>query len=69
MQSKKKYNTKLIKNIISGLFVLFLFFWLFQIDWSNLTSKTNSGAFFGVLAAVMIIVSLQIRNKESKNNE
>ena len=65
MSWKKKYNTKKIKNIITALFVLFLFFWLFQIDWNNLSSKDNSGAIFGVLAAILIIVSLQIKNKRN----
>ncbi len=64
--SKKKYNTKLIKNIITVLFAVVLLFWLFQIDWNNLSSKTNSGAFFGVLAALLFIISLQIKNKEPK---
>jgi hypothetical protein len=67
MSLKKKYNTKKIKNIITALFVFILFFWLFQIDWNAITSKDNSGAFFGVLAAVLIIVSLQMKNKS--NNE
>ncbi|WP_299158646.1 hypothetical protein [uncultured Tenacibaculum sp.] len=65
MSWKKKYNIKKIKNIITALFVLFLFFWLFQIDWNNLLSKDNSGAIFGVLAAILIIVSLQIKNKSN----
>ncbi|MCI2228070.1 hypothetical protein MC378_02740 [Polaribacter sp. MSW13] len=64
--SKKKYNTKLIKNIISGLFALFLLFWLFQIDWNHISNKENSGAIFGVLAGLLIIISLQIKTKESK---
>ncbi len=66
MSLKKKYNKKKIKNIITVLFVAILFFWLYQIDWNNVFSETNSGAFFGVLVALMIIVSLQIRNKEYK---
>ena len=68
MSSKKKYNTKKIKNIISILLGVFLCFWLIQIDWSNISSKTNSGAFFGVLAAILIIVSLQIKNNKPKEN-
>ena len=64
--SKKKYNTKLIKNIFTALFALLLLFWLFQIDWNNLSSKNNSGAFFGVLAGTLFIISLQIKNKEPK---
>ena len=63
--SKKKFNTKLIKNI-TLLFAMFLLFWLFQIDWNNISSKSNSGAFFGVLAGVLFIISFQIKNKESK---
>lgn len=62
----KKYNTKNIKNIITVILVIGLLFWLLQIDWSNIFNKNNSGAFLGVLTAVMIIFSLQIRNKESK---
>ena len=68
MTSKKKYNIKLIKNIFTGLFVLLLLFWLFQIDWNNVASKTNSGAFFGVLSAVLFIISMQIKNKEPKKD-
>ncbi|MCL7754162.1 hypothetical protein [Polaribacter sp. Z022] len=66
---KKKYNTKLIKNIFSVLFLAFSLFWLFQIDWSDLSSKKNSGAFFGVLAGIMIIISLQIKNKDKKDSD
>ena len=64
--SKKKYNTKLIKNIFTGVFALLLIFWLFQIDWNNFSSKTNSGAFFGVLAGALLMISLQIKNKETE---
>jgi hypothetical protein len=64
--SKKKYNTKLIKNIFTLIFAFILIFWLFQIDWNNFSSKTNSGAFFGVLAGTLFIISLQIKNKEPK---
>ena len=64
--SKKKYNTKLIKNIFTVLFAAFSLFWLFQIDWNNVSAKSNSGAFFGVLAGVLFIISFQIKNKESK---
>ena len=66
---KMKFNTKLVKNIFTVLFAMFLLFWLFQIDWNNFTSKKNSGAFFGVLAGAMIIVSLQIKNKEKKDSD
>ncbi len=62
----KKYNTKLIKNIFTAVFALVLIFWLFQIDWNNLSSKDNSGAFFGVLAGMLFIISLQMKNKEPK---
>ena len=64
--SMKKYNTKLIKNIFTAVFAFVLVFWLFQIDWNNFSSKTNSGAFFGVLASGLFIISLQIKNKEPK---
>ena len=64
-----KFNAKLVKNIFTLLFAMFLLFWLFQIDWSNFTSKKNSGAFFGVLAGAMIIVSLQLKNKEKKDSD
>ena len=64
--SKKKYNTKLIKNIFTLIFAFILIFWLFQIDWNNFSSKANSGAFFGVLAGTLFIISLQIKNKEPK---
>lgn len=66
MSKKKKYNTKLIKNIFTLVFAMLLLFWLFQIDWSNLSSKNNSGAFFGVLAGTLFIVALQVKNKEPK---
>ena len=62
----KKFNKKLIKNIFTGFFALLVLFWLFQIDWNNLSSKTNSGAFFGILSGVLFIISLQIKNKEPK---
>ncbi|KGL63564.1 hypothetical protein PHEL85_0601 [Polaribacter sp. Hel1_85] len=61
-----KFNAKLVKNIFTVLFAMLLLFWLFQIDWSNLSSKKNSGAFFGVLAGALFIISLQIKNKEPK---
>ncbi|WP_405606197.1 hypothetical protein [Polaribacter sp. Asnod1-A03] len=64
--SKKKRNTKLIKSIISGILALFIMFWLLQIDWEHLSSKENSGAIFGVLAGLLIIIALQIKTKESK---
>ena len=51
---------------VAFLFLAFSLFWLFQIDWSDLSSKKNSGAFFGVLAGIMIIISLQIKNKDKK---
>ncbi|ARV13888.1 hypothetical protein [Polaribacter sp. SA4-12] len=62
----KKYNKKLIKNIFTVVFVLVLIFWLFQIDWNNFSSRANSGAFFGVLAGALFIISLQIKNKVPK---
>ena len=62
----KKYNTKLIKNVFTVVFALVLIFWLFQIDWNNLSSRANSGAFFGVLAGTLFIISLQIKNKRTK---
>ena len=62
----KKYNKKLIKNIFTVVFALVLIFWLFQIDWNNLSSRANSGAFFGVLAGGLFIISLQIKNKAPK---
>ncbi|MGJ8761652.1 hypothetical protein [Polaribacter sp. HaHaR_3_91] len=61
-----KYNKKLIKNILTGIFALILLFWLFQIDWNNMSSKSNSGAFFGVLSGTLFIISMQIKNKEPK---
>jgi len=63
-----KFNTKLVKNVFSGVFVFVLIFWLFQIDWNNLVNKNNSGAIFGVLASVMIIVSLQLKEKVEKDH-
>jgi len=62
----KKYNKKLIKNIFTVVFAMVLIFWLFQIDWENLSSSANSGAFFGVLAGSLFIISLQIKNKVKK---
>lgn len=67
MPLKMKRNPKKIKNIITLLFVAFLVFWLFQINWDNLFNKDNSGAFLGVFIGIMIIVSLQIPNKQSEN--
>jgi len=64
--SKKKRNIKAIKSIISGVFAIFITFWMLQIDWEHLSSKENSGAIFGVLAGLLIIISLQIKTKESK---
>ncbi|UAM99475.1 hypothetical protein K8354_06615 [Polaribacter litorisediminis] len=61
---KKKYNKKLIKNIFTVMFGLVLLFWLFQIDWNNLSSRTNSGLFFGVLAGALFIISMQLKNKD-----
>jgi len=61
-----KFRKKQIKNIITGIFAVFLLFWLFQIDWDNLYSKTNSGAFFGVLSGALFIISMQIKDKEPK---
>lgn len=61
----KKYNAKKIKNIITVLFVLVLLFWLYYIDWNNMFNKNNSGAFLGVLTAVMIIFSLQMKTKSN----
>ncbi|QXP70099.1 hypothetical protein H0I29_16010 [Polaribacter sp. R2A056_3_33] len=61
-----KYNKKLIKNILTGIFALLLLFWLFQIDWNNMSSKSNSGALFGVLSGALFIISMQIKNKEPK---
>ena len=63
--SKKKYNSKLIKTVFSVFFAAFSLFWLFQIDWNNVSSKSNSGAFFGVLAGLLFIISFQIKNKKS----
>ena len=62
----KKYNKKRIKNIFTIVFALVLIFWLFQIDWNNFSNRSNSGAFFGVLASGLFIISLQIKNKEPK---
>lgn len=67
MPLKMKRNPKKIKNIITLLFVAFLVFWLFQINWDNLFNKDNSGAFLGVFIGIMIVVSLQIPNKQSEN--
>lgn len=63
----RKMNPKKIKNIITLFFVAFLVFWLFQINWDNLFNKDNSGAFLGVFIGIMIILSLQIPNKQSEN--
>ena len=63
---KKKYNKKLIKNIFTVVFAVVLVFWLFQIDWNNFSSRANSGAFFGVLAGALFVISLQVKNKETK---
>lgn len=67
--SKKKINSRLVKNIISILCLPLLFFWLFQINWNDIASKTNSGAFFGVTAAILIIVSLQLKEKKPENDD
>ncbi|MBE7660762.1 hypothetical protein [Tenacibaculum finnmarkense] len=67
MPLKMKRNPKKIKNIITLLFVAFLVFWLFQINWDNLFNKDNSGAFLGVFIGIMIVVSLQIPNKQSED--
>ncbi|MBE7645703.1 hypothetical protein F7644_06830 [Tenacibaculum finnmarkense genomovar ulcerans] len=67
MPLKMKKNPKKIKNIITLLFVAFLVFWLFQINWDNLFNKDNSGAFLGVFIGIMIVVSLQIPNKQSED--
>lgn len=61
----KKYNTKKIKNIISAIFLVSLLFWLYYIDWNNIFNKSNSGAFLGVLTAIMIIFSLQMKTKSN----
>ncbi|PQJ73050.1 hypothetical protein [Polaribacter butkevichii] len=61
-----KFSKKQIKNIFTGIFALLLLFWLFQIDWNNMSSKSNSGAFFGVLSGALFIISMQIKDKEPK---
>ncbi|WP_343329894.1 hypothetical protein [Polaribacter staleyi] len=61
-----KFSKKQIKNIFTGIFALLLLFWLFQIDWNNMSSKSNSGAFFGVLSGALFIISMQIKDKEHK---
>ncbi len=63
---RKKFNKKLFKNIFTGILVVFILFWLLHIDWNNFLDKKNSGALFGVLAGLMIIISMNIKNKEEK---
>jgi len=36
------------------------------LDWSDVFSKENSGALFGILASILFIISMQLKNKESK---
>ncbi|AUC84030.1 hypothetical protein CW731_01405 [Polaribacter sp. ALD11] len=64
----KKFNKRVIKNILTVVFAVLFIFCLSLIDWNNLGSKNNSGAFFGVLSAVLFIISMQVKNKESKKD-
>ena len=51
------------KTIVTIVLVLIIIFWLTLIDYSNFFSKNNSGAFLGILAPLLIILSIQMQKK------
>ena len=61
-----KLSKKTFKVILIIALVAIILFWLTQLNWNNLLSKENSGALFGILAPLLIIISFQLQNKDSK---
>ena len=61
-----KLSKKTFKVVLIIALVAIILFWLTQLNWNNLLSRENSGALFGILAPLLIIISFQIKNKESK---
>lgn len=61
-----KLSKKTFKVILIIALVAIILFWLTQLNWNNLLSRENSGALFGILAPLLIIISFQFQNKESK---
>lgn len=57
---------RIFKIVVIILLVAIMLFWFTKIDWSNLLSRENSGALLGVLAPLLILIALQLNNKESK---
>lgn len=59
----KKEEKKFPASIV---FIAIIIIWLFLIDYNNLFSKSNLGAFFGILASVAFIFAIRYQDKQNK---
>lgn len=61
--SKKSFR-KILTVVLIGIII----FWLIYLDWNSVFSKNNSGALLGILAPILILISMYLPNKQEKNN-
>ena len=51
-------NIKIIFNLLSIIFVIILFFWITQINYSNLSYKENVSPYLGILSMSMMSIAM-----------
>ncbi len=61
-----KPKKKTFRIVLMIVLIIIMLFWLVQMNWNNVFSKENSGAILGILAPLLILISLQMQHKESE---
>ena len=57
-------------NGLTVIFILILIFWFTQINYSNLSFKENSNAYFGIFSIVLMVFAIQfIKRSISRKKE
>lgn len=62
-------GTAKVFNGISIIGIVIIAFWIFQIDYNNLSFKNNSSAYLGIASMTMLIITMQLISRQIKNKK
>lgn len=62
-------GTAKVFNGISIIGIVIIAFWIFQIDYNNLSFKNNSSAYLGITSMTMLIITMQLISRQIKNKK